>query len=132
MSSENHQKEPAVSNVKRIRIIGHVPFNLNQHPTMQAKLASMNTPCSGLKIAYGPQIEMRPNAHGGKTAMYFFDVQGQEAVSTAWIESLIRDVYAIGGIIVRADATDIENNEKITIMKVGYTQLAIVPNFGEE
>ena len=119
-----------MSNIKRVAVCGHVPFNLADHPSLARKLAFFNTPTSGLKIEYGAPYEMRQNAHGGQTAMYPFCVKGEEAVSASYVQSFIDDIYAIGGKVTGATVTDIEANEtcKMDFKKI---QFPMVPNFGE-
>jgi hypothetical protein len=49
------------------------------------------------------------NAHGGTTAMYYFVIEGMEAVSDYWFAHLTRAVRESGGSIIKLEVEDIEN-----------------------
>jgi hypothetical protein len=98
-----------MSNVKRVQIEGAVPFNLNDYGVMQPFLAGMNSPTINLKIEYSREaVEMRPNEHGGQTAMYRFKVSGREAVSYGWAEAFKAAVIEIGGEVTVSKIKDVE------------------------
>jgi len=87
-----------MSNVKSIVISGTLPFDCAEvNEEIKDWLASMNTPCFGLRITWSREpCEMRPNDHGGRTAFYHFSIQGREAVSYSAIERLITAIQSVG------------------------------------
>lgn len=104
-----------MSNVKNVHIAGTVPFNLNEKDSMAKRLAYLNTPCSGLRIAYGDVTEYRQNDHGGQTAFYPFSLTGAEAVSSLWLQGFVDDVKWLAGRITTCRVTDIEANETVRL-----------------
>lgn len=111
-----------MSNVKSIRILGIVPFDMGKYADetkvayekFMPKLAEMNMPAFGLKIQY-TSANSRPNNHGGKTTMYYFQIEGHEAVNSKWLQALCDDIKAIGGEISKAIVFDIEAEEQIDL-----------------
>jgi hypothetical protein len=111
----NPSERDTMSNVKRVDIMGEIPFNTNEHPDVVNFLGQLNAPCCGLRISYVGQGPMRPNSHGGQTAFYRFSIDGEEAVSVNWIEALLKAFVACGASIAHVKVRDIENNAKLRV-----------------
>lgn len=103
-----------MSNVKDIQITGHVPFNWLAYDSPLTDndagfIASwFLSPAVGLEIRFTPS-GYRPNSNGGQTAMYGFDVTGQEAIAYPAIDRFCRLVEAAGGDITRKQVIDLED-----------------------
>ena len=98
-----------MSNVKSVNIAGIVPFDLTDYGVMQPFLAGMNSPTINLKIEYSREpVELRPNKHGGQTAMYEFKVTGREAVSYGWVEGFKSAIKEVGGEVRLSKVKDVE------------------------
>lgn len=98
-----------MSNVKQVEISGTMPFNCDENQKIKGWLASMNTPCFGLRITWGVDVAlMVTNDHGGKTAHYDFRISGREAVSYSAIESLKAAILSIGGRVEKSKVHDCE------------------------
>ena len=85
-----------MSNTKKIIIEGTLPFNCAENENIKGWLASMNSPCFGLRIKWSGSPKTVPNEHGGQTAMYDFKIEGTEAVSYDAIEELVDSILEIG------------------------------------
>lgn len=97
-----------MSNVKDIIIRGEVPFNITDHAGARSWLGLLNRPTIGIRITYGTR-RFVPNGIG-KTAMYCFSIEGQEAIRYEWIKELIADFRSAGGTVDQAIVMDIEND----------------------
>ena len=97
-----------MANTKNIVVNGKIPFNCDQHFNMQLYLGMMNGPCFGLKITYGRNPSYVRNNHGGETAMYDYQITGQEAVSGPWIEGLLQAIIDCGGSALYVGVQDID------------------------
>lgn len=97
-----------MSNCKSVLISGVMPFNIYQHDESAKWLGMMNSPCIGISISYGAE-HYRPNARGGKTAMYDFVIAGEEAMSFKAFEKMVDDFENGGADINRVRIRDIED-----------------------
>lgn len=97
-----------MSNCKQVLIRGVMPFNIYEHDESAKWLGMMNSPCIGIKIAYGDS-HYQPNARGGKTAMYDFTITGTEALSFRSFEAMVHDFENGGSIINKIEIVDIED-----------------------
>jgi hypothetical protein len=97
-----------VANVKSVEIDGTLPFNCDEHPEMARILAQLNTPTIGLRIKWIGQNGWKPNEHGGVTAMYRFEIRGEEAVSFGYVARVGEIVRACGGVVTHLHAIDLE------------------------
>lgn len=97
-----------MSNVKRVTIVGVLPFDCDQDHTIKGWLATMNTPTFGLRITWGNEPKMVANEHGGQTAMYPFAIQGDEAVSYDALDTLVKAIKRLGT-ITENTVKDLEN-----------------------
>lgn len=104
-----------MSNIKRVDIMGEIPFNTNEYPDVNKFLGQLNAPSTGIRISYPGGVQMRPNRHGGRTAFYRFSIDGEEAVRVEWITALLKAFVAAGSVISHVKVTDIENNEKLRV-----------------
>ncbi len=80
-----------MSNVKQVSVCTEIPFNWmddmeTEHRAFMA--SAFLSPTVGLNIHFRETGEMRPNEHGGKTAMVTATIDGSEAVSDKWLERL--------------------------------------------
>lgn len=105
-----------MANVKRVAIEGVIPFNVPFDSKANQFLGLLNQPSMGLRIHYskdntGPTYV--PNESGGKTAMFWFLVAGQEAVRDEWLKAMCQAFVNEGGIIKHADVFDAENEAQI-------------------
>ena len=98
-----------MSNVKRVEVQGVMPYDCAGNETIRGWLASMNTPTFGLRIRWGKQpVEMRNNEHGGKTAMFAFEIQGEEAVAFTAYDTLLKAITECGGRVNKESCIDLE------------------------
>ncbi len=104
-----------MSNVKRVEIVGEIPFNTGEYHDLNKFLGQMNSPVSGLRVIYGRPSSKQPNAYGGTTQFYHFNVHGEEAVSSKWIEALLQALVNAGSIVKLCSVFDIENREHIRL-----------------
>jgi hypothetical protein len=101
-----------MSNVKRIRIEGELPFNCTDDEAMRSKLGTLNGPSIGLRLTWSPRPEsLRPNGNGGRTAYYRFFILGEEAVSWEWLRELRATIERLGELFTWL-AQDIESGER--------------------
>ena len=92
---------------KEIKIDGCLPFDVGGSDEMIRILGNLALPCCGLRCAFEHKpFEMRPNEHGGKTAMFNFSITGIESASWDYLKKIIREVEACGGEIYDARARD--------------------------
>lgn len=104
-----------MSNVKRVDIVGEIPFNTGEYYDLNKFLGQMNSPASGLRMLYGRYSSKQPSAYGGTTQFYHFNVHGEEAVSSKWIEALLQALVNAGAIVKLCNVFDIENSEVIRL-----------------
>ena len=104
-----------MSNAKNISIVGTCPFNTNEFDDLNNLLGQLNAPTIGIRITWGECCGYVPNAHGGKTAMYPFTVNGIEAVHVGWLNRFMRLIVDAGGTITEAAAVDIDNNQALRL-----------------
>lgn len=97
-----------MSNVKDIIIRGEVPFNVANNDDAAKWLGILNGPSIGIRITYGNRRFVLNGV--GKTAMYRFSIEGQEAVRYEWIKKIIADFITAGGTVDYAMVRDIEND----------------------
>jgi hypothetical protein len=103
-----------MSNIKSVYIAGRIPFSI-ENKDLLARFGQMSLPVFGIKIEFieGDRLF---NKHGGTTLMYDFTIQGEEAISTSWLESFMKLVVLEEfGKIVCCEVKDIENNETLNI-----------------
>jgi len=96
-----------MSNVKQVHLTARIPYNIAEYAKMQPFLAQFAGPIFGLQIDYTPGGS-QPNENGGKTAFYFAEVFGAEAVSWKWIDAFKEAVTLSGGEVVSDDTIDLE------------------------
>lgn len=110
-----------MANIKRIEIVGEIPFNVDEHHDMCQMLGQMNAPSCGVRIAYTGNAPSRPNEYGGKTAYYNFCISGEEAVSDKWIDHLLKSLVNCGASVSKAQSMDIENETRMMNHKIPTT-----------
>ncbi len=106
-----------MANVKLVIIRGTMTFNASNadgssdrpNQNALALLGQLSLPTFGLKIKFGATPVMVPNKCGGKTAMFNYEITGKEAVATAGLQAMLRDLKQVG-IVLAATSMDIENN----------------------
>lgn len=98
-----------MSNVKQITIHGALPFDCADNEVIAKFLGQMNSPCCGLRISWG-NCAMIPNKYGGETATYDFEIDGEEAIRSEWVELLEKSILLVGGKIEMIYVRDIEND----------------------
>lgn len=110
-----------MSNVHSVHAIGELPFdggacNAAISDDQQLKeltnflimaIGQMSFPSFGLNIHFGRHRYV-PNDNGGKTCMYEFEISGQEALPSRWIEKLRAALERIGS-VQSFDYYDAEN-----------------------
>lgn len=105
-----------MSNVKQVHIAGSVPFNWLDPEFIKGKLDDEDaawlgrlflTPTIGLRIEY-EFAHYQDNDDGGKTAIYLFDVVGQEAIAYPALEKLTELIEKAGGDVEVNDVVDLE------------------------
>jgi hypothetical protein len=104
-----------MANIKKIEIVGEIPFNAAEHHDMCKFLGQLNTPTIGIHIKYTSPAASRPNKFGGRTAYYKFCISGSEAVSHGWIDKLMIALVNCGSDIHSASARDIEDKTILVI-----------------
>ena len=97
-----------MANIKNVRICGIAPFNLNEHVPLQPLLSFLISPTSGIRLNWTGYDGSLPNSHGGKTAMYRFELVGEEGVSWGWLKKFKEEIREICGTILIDDTVDIE------------------------
>lgn len=102
-----------MANIKSVIIQGELPFDCAQDSQMANLLGQMNSPCLGIRITWG-EARMQPNENGGQTAMYRFDILGEEAVSLSWVRGLVNTIKSCQGSITNLHLIDIENGIALT------------------
>lgn len=102
-----------MANTKNITISGKIPFTCDQHHYMRSYLGMMNAPSFGLRITYGRNPSYVRNNHGGETAVYDFQITGQEAVSGPWIEGLLQAIIDCGGSALYVGVQDIDGPQTL-------------------
>lgn len=102
-----------MSNIKRLEVVGELPFNCYEHSEMCRFLGQMNGPIMGIRIGWG-KSHYKPNEHGGQTAFYSFVIGGEEAVSGGWVNKLLQAIRDSGGAVTTINLWDIENDELLT------------------
>ena len=109
-----------MSNIKKVNIVGELPFCCTEDETICRYLGHLNGPTIGLKIRWTSQpIDHRKNEFGGLTAMYGFFITGEEAVGAGFLENLVKAIIGAGGTVGKAVYVDIEND--------GYTAEIPIP-----
>ena len=99
-----------MANIKQVKIAGKMPFDAGESKELINLIGQLALPTMGIRFNFGDDIaEMKPNQHGGKTAMYNFTVHGEEAVSFDYLDRIVRLVIEAGGQVVDAQARDKEN-----------------------
>lgn len=100
-----------MSNVKRVNVVGTLPFNADEfHADILKLYGQLNRPVFGLRLRWTgkntavPNEQVDPNTPytGGITTICEFEIRGEEAVSWAWLawmEDTIR--LAKGSISIR-------------------------------
>lgn len=109
-----------MSTVKKVQICGTMTFDASPVAGGDAKdsmkvlmfLGQMALPSYGLKIEFQSKPKMVPNTHGGKTAMYEYEINGEEAIALSALEAVVHDLKKVGT-VSRAMALDIENKGDI-------------------
>jgi hypothetical protein len=105
-----------MSNIKQVRIIADVPFNyLDRYPRTLpdediALIASaILAPSIGLTYSY-QDLGFTPNDHGGQTSMYRLTIEGEEALSMAFLKDLAMALLHSGPLakLHVAEARDLE------------------------
>ena len=81
-----------MSNVKRVRINGELPYDWASRLTpeeTQLMATYLLSPSIGIRLTWGAS-HMVPNPDGsnGRTAMYAFNVQGEEAIRWSALDAL--------------------------------------------
>lgn len=111
-----------MSNVKDVVITGRIPFDyLDYEPNdsdeekknkkeVKDHVVNFLRPSFGLRLNYGNRAELVPNDNSGQTAIYDFEIVGQEAIQFDWLKDLIKSLESVGATIGKAFARDIENN----------------------
>ncbi len=90
-----------MSNTKAVHLTGKVPFDwvTKMGEADAAFVARMLLGvATGLRITYEAEWYV-PNAHGGRTAMFAFEIAGIEAVSHDALKRLIEAIRRAGGTI---------------------------------
>jgi len=114
-----------MSNTKRVKIEGEVPFDLGGFETIKARqelLASIgliSMPNIGLSLEWNTKdAYYEANEHGGRTLIYPFSLTGEEAFGMAFFEKFIENVQEVGGRIDFAQVWDMElDNVPVLIME---------------
>lgn len=109
-----------MANTKCIQICGTIPYNCTENEETLRLLGQLNAPSFGLKISYGqqkfvPNMDLDPNTPftSGKTAVYDFVIQGNEAVSNKWIRWAILALKACFGTVDEVTVFDIDNSNEL-------------------
>lgn len=114
-----------MSNVKRVRVEGLVPFNYYESDSLARMFAFAQSPSVGLRVEFGPEV-MEPNGRGGRVALYPFKLSGEEAVLAEWCCELARQVNAFGGRVTSLHLVDLEANEVLAAPSNADEVLAFV------
>ena len=118
-----------MSNTKSVRIEGTIPFNTYEYPELNSKLGELNAPSFGLRIRYEDCSHV-PNEHGGKTTMYGFRIEGEEAVPLPWIGRLAEAILEAKGTLTRATILDVDNRMGLLNSDGPATAERVVRHFG--
>src|SRR5262245_23432927 len=116
------RKEREMSNVKRVRIKGELPFNFMDGEEMGGTLSDSDIAflarClmgkHGLKLRWLPGGRIIPNAKGGKTTYDRFQITGEEALRWETLDLLADTLEKAGAILQDAAAKDIEDVPSLT------------------
>lgn len=104
-----------MSNVKNVVIKGILPFNAHEHSSDISSLYSqLNQPVFGLRLKWTGSAGsvsnkyIDPAANDGLTALIFFEISGQEAVSFSWLDWVHQSIANAHGQITHSAADDAE------------------------
>lgn len=115
-----------MSNIKEVVIEGKLPFNLGDGEEVAKWVGYLHAPSMGFKFEWG-SCQMWPNIWGGSTSMHTYSITGQEAVSDAWIEKLVKE-FSKEGPVTACKVRDVENNTE-WFDAVGWTTDEYKKNF---
>lgn len=105
-----------MANVKKVRIVGTIPFDGGGDAELLAQIGRMAFPVFGFKIDIARREEMVPNDHGGQTAVHKFWVEGEEAVSFSWLRGFCLRVLKAGGTLDVATYAENEFEKEMPIL----------------
>ena len=92
---------------------GRIPFNYYECEPLARAFAFIQSPSSGLRVEFSREAMLLPNEHGGRTAFYFFKLEGLEAVRTSWLAMVAGCVVAVGGQVDTLKIKDVDNDETV-------------------
>lgn len=102
-----------MANIKDIYISGSVPFCFLDEASERLLrfMAMFSMPAWGFRIGYMDH-RMVPNANGGKTATYNFEIRGQEAISYRALIGDLAEMRKAGAVFSTAIVVDMETKER--------------------
>ena len=97
-----------MANVKQIQIEGQIPFNYYEDQDLASRFSFMQSPTAGIEVVFAKRETYVANAQGGRTAMFGFEISGQEALGFGWIEALVASIKRVGGSVDTNLVSDLE------------------------
>ena len=106
--SSTRSQGDSMSNCLQVLMKGEMPFHIDSDE-LAAVIGRISLPSLGLHIEWTPdKTRSVPNKHGGRTAMYGYEMMGIEAVSTKFLERFARLIKEEGGTVDILEFNDLE------------------------
>lgn len=100
-----------MSNIKEVEIAGWLAYDGGQDAKLLSKLGQMQMPSFGLKIYFDNRKMEVPSEFGGKLTLYWYTIEGQEAVGEKYLVDLVEKLNAKWtGKVMKAYYRDIEED----------------------
>jgi hypothetical protein len=99
-----------MSNVKEVQAEGYIPFNTSEDEEVTKFLGYLNSPSNGIRIEYTGKVNYVENNHGGKTAMYYFTITGEEGYREEFFTALANAFIRFGGDFKYFRIRDVQND----------------------
>lgn len=96
-----------MSNIKRVKITGWVPFDIVSHEEVQPYFAACASPVINVHVKYEDE-KFVPNEFGGKTVMFKFMYFGEEACSFNYFDKFVENLKKCGAEIDSVEIEDLE------------------------